>query len=346
MNEPIARYALIDDASTFAFSAENPTGTRGGGGRGGDCTKLSPTVVIPAGETVTLVDVEGPGVIQNMWFTGYVGHSFILRIYWDDQAHPSVEAPLSAFFGCAYDENFVDRDGRYPVLNSAMLLVAPGRGCNCFFEMPFCRRCRITMENRGAKEEALYYIITGCRRDVPENIGFFHATYRQEHPVRKGRSYTVVDGIRGKGQFLGLTLATGMNGNSTCWVEGEARMYIDDDAYPSIHYTGTEDYFTGSYGFGNDIYIKRYQTFSGLYSGLYAILGDNDAFYNGQQRFLLYRFHVPDPIRFDEAFRMTLDNLGWTGPRYDDYTSVAYWYQTLPSAPLKPLPSDAEMCMK
>ena len=346
MNRPIARYALIDDARTFAFSAENPTGRRGGGGRGGDCTKLSPTVVIPAGATVTLVDTEGPGVIQNMWFTGYVGHSFILRIYWDDQSHPSVEAPLSAFFGCAYDENFVDRDGRYPVLNSAMLLVAPGRGFNCFFEMPFHRRCRITMENRGAKEEALYYIITGCHQPVPENIGCFHAAYRQEHPVQKGRSYTVIDGIRGKGQFLGLTLAAGMNGNNTCWVEGEARMYIDDDRYPSIHYTGTEDYFTGSYGFGNDIHIRRYQTFSGLYSGLYAILGDNDAFYNGQQRFLLYRFHVPDPIHFDEAFRMTLDNLGWTGPRYDDYTSVAYWYQTLPSAPLKLLPADAEMCMR
>ena len=226
------------------------------------------------------------------------------------------------------------------------MLVAPGRGYNCFFEMPFRRRCRVTMENRGNQEEALYYIITGCRREVPENIGYFHATYRQEHPVQKGRSYTVVDGIRGKGQFLGLTLATGMNGNNTCWVEGEARMYIDDDVYPSIHYTGTEDYFTGSYGFGNDIHIRRYQTFSGHYSGLYAILGDNDAFYNGQQRFLLYRFHVPDPIHFNEAFRMTLDNLGWTGPRYDDYTSVAYWYQTLPSAPLRPLPADADMCMR
>ncbi|MBE5808073.1 MAG: DUF2961 domain-containing protein [Clostridiales bacterium] len=337
---------MISDARTFAFSAENPTGTRGGGGRGGDCTKLSPTVVIPAGETVTLVDVDGPGVIQNMWFTGYVGHSFILRIYWDGQTYPSVEAPLSAFFGCAYDENFVDRDGRYPVLNSAMLLVAPGRGYNCFFEMPFRRHCLITMENRSEKDEALYYIITGCRQHVPEEAGCFHASYRQEHPVQKGRSYTVIDGIRGKGQFLGLTLATGMNGNNTCWVEGEARMFIDDDLYPSIHYTGTEDYFTGSYGFGNDIYIKRYQTFSGLYSGLYAILGDNEAFYNGQQRFLLYRFHVPDPIHFEEAFRMTLDDLGWTGPRYDDYTSVAYWYQTLPSAPLKPLPTDREMCMK
>ena len=123
-------YTLINNDKTFAFSAENPTGARGGGSRGGDCTKLSPTVTIHAGETVTLAEVEGSGLIQNMWFTGYVGHSFILRIYWDGQEHPSVEAPLSAFFGCAYDENFADRDGRYPVLNSAVMLVAPGRGYN------------------------------------------------------------------------------------------------------------------------------------------------------------------------------------------------------------------------
>ena len=107
-------YTQITQAKTFAFSAENPSGTRGGGSRGGDCTKLSPTVTIPAGETVTLVDVDGPGRIQNMWFTGYVGHHFILRIYWNDQAYPSVEAPLSAFFGCAYDENFVDTWGELP----------------------------------------------------------------------------------------------------------------------------------------------------------------------------------------------------------------------------------------
>ena len=92
--------------------------------------------------------------------------------------------------------------------------------------------------------------------------------------------------------------------------------------------------------------IKSYQTYSGLYSGMYAIYGDNRAFYNGQQRFLLYRFHIADPIHFETGFRMTLDNMGWTGPRYDDYTSCAYWYQTMPSAPLKPLPSDKEMIMK
>ena len=262
-------YCIISNAKTFAFSAENPTGTRSGGSRGGDCTKLSPTVTIHAGETVTLVDTDGPGMIQSIWFTGYVGHSFVIRIYWDNCEYPSVEAPISAFFGTAYDENFVDRDGKYAVLNSAKILVAPGRGLNCYWEMPFkkhakilvapgrglnCywempfkKHCRITMENRGEKDQDLYYIITGCHCELPDEVGYFHASYRQEHPVQKGRSYTIIDGIQGKGQFVGqfvgVTLATGMNGNNTCWVEGEARMYIDDDKYPSIHYTGTEDYF-------------------------------------------------------------------------------------------------------
>ena len=104
-------YILADDVRTFAFSAENPTGVRGGGARGGDCTKLRPCIEIHPGETVTLLDTDGPGIIQHIWFTGYVGHSFILRIYWEGNENPSVEAPISAFFGCAYDENFADVNG-------------------------------------------------------------------------------------------------------------------------------------------------------------------------------------------------------------------------------------------
>ena len=128
-----------------------------------------------------LCDTDGPGMLTHLWFTGYVGHSFILRIYWDGMDYPSVEAPVSAFFGCAYDENFADRDGDYP--------------------------------------------------------------------VQKGHAYTVIDGIEGKDIFAGLSFAAGMNGNNTCWVEGEPKMYLDGDQYPTINYTGTEDYFCGSYAF-------------------------------------------------------------------------------------------------
>lgn len=333
--------------ASFAFSAENPTGTRNGGTRGKDCDKLNPNICIKAGETVTLVDTDGPGMISHIWFTGYIGHSFIIRIYWDNEEFPSVEAPISAFFGCAYDENFENQNSEYSVLNSAMILVAPGRGYNSYFEMPFRKHCRITMENRCSRNEWLYYMISGWHGEIPEDAGYFHAVYRQEHPVEKGRSYTVVDGIRGKGTFIGVTLASGMNGNNTCWVEGEAKMYIDGDEYPTLNYTGTEDYFCGSYAFGNDIILNRYQTFSGLYVGMYAILGnDRTKQYNGQQRFLLYRWHIPDPVYFDESFSMKMDNLGWTGPRYDDYTTVAYWYLEKPSKLPYELPEDNEMIMR
>lgn len=332
--------------TTFGFSAENPTGTRNGGSRGGDCAKLRPCIMIAPGETVSLCDIDGEGMITHIWVTGYVGHSFILRMYWDNHEFPSVEVPLSAFFGCAYDENFHDMDGRYPVLNSSQILIAPGRGCNSYFEMPFRKHCRITVENRGQSENGLFYMITGWLGELPEDVGYFHALYRHEHPVQKGRSYTVADGIQGRGRFLGMTLATGLNGHNTCWAEGEVKMFIDGEAYPSLNYTGIEDYFGGSYAFGNDIAIKQYQTYSAPYVGLYAILGNTREQYNAQQRFLLYRFHVKDEIYFESGFKMKMDNLGWTGPRYDDYTTVAYYL--LDEAKQLPftLPGDAELVMK
>lgn len=337
---------LLQNRSTFAFSTENPTGTRNGGTRGNDCEKLNAYLMIKPGETVTLVDTEGPGMITHMWMTGYWGHSYIFRIYWDGEEFPSVEAPISAFFGCAYDETMADQEGKYPVLNSAMILVAPTRGYNCYFEMPFRKHCRITIENRGKTSEALYYMITGWRGELPDNVSYFHAAYRQEHPVQKGRSYVVLDNVYGKGRFIGTTLSCGVNGNNTCWVEGETKIYIDGETYPSINYTGTEDYFCGSYAFGNDGPLHKYQTFSGLYVGAFAVMGNSTEMYNAQKRFMLYRWHVTDAIYFDKSFKMVTDNLGWTGPWYDDYTTVAYYYLDKPSVLPFELPDDPEMIMR
>ena len=331
---------------TFGFSAENPTGTRNGGTRGGDCEKLNAFRVFKPGETVTLCDVEGPGMITHMWFTGYIGHSFIIRMYWDGAKYPSVEAPLSSFFAMAYDENWEDSEGRYPTLNSALMLVAPGRGYNSYFEMPFGKHCRITMENRSGEEKTLYYMISGWRGEISAESGYFHAVYRQEHPVQRGRSYVVLDQVQGPGRFIGMSLAAGMNGHNTCWVEGEAKMYLDGEEYPSMNYTGTEDYFCGAYAFGNDIELHRYQPFQGLYVGMHAILGDTKAMYNHQKRFMLYRWHVKDEIWFEKSFRMVMDNLGWTGPRYDDYTTVAYWYGEKPAPLPFALPEDRELIMR
>jgi len=330
---------------TFGFSAENPTGSRNGGTRGKDCDKLSPCVYVKAGETVPLCETDGPGMITHMWFGSNLSHQFILRMYWDHSAEPSVEVPISAFFGHAYDENMTDRDGKFITMSSEQVLLAARQSYNCYWEMPFRTHCRITIENRSGQDWGVFYMITGWRGEIPEEAGYFHAGYSQEHPVTKGKAFTVVDTIRGKGRFAGMFLAVGLNGEDFVWVEGEARMYIDGDIYPTMNYTGTEDYFGGSYNFGNDSELHQYTPFCGQYVGMYAVLGNMKEYYNHQQRFLLYRWHVRDPIFFEESFRMVIPDMSYK-PRYDDFTSVAFWYLTEPKGLPMTLPPDDELSMR
>ena len=327
---------------TFGFCAENPTGSRNGGTRGGDCDKLNPAAFIKAGETITLCETDGPGMVTHMWFGSDLGHNFVLRMYWDNNPEPSVEAPISAFFGHAYDYNMTDRDGNYITMSSEQVLLAPRRSYNSYWEMPFRTHCKITLENRGYGDGHIYYMITGYRGEIPEEAGYFHAGYTQERPVTKGKAFTVVDTIYGKGRFAGMFLAVGLNGEDQCWVEGEARMYIDGDIYPSMNYTGTEDYFGGSFNFGNDFGLNQYMPFCGQYVGMYAVLGDMKERYNNQQRFLLYRWHVRDPIFFNESFRMVIPDMS-NKPRYDDFAAVSFWYLTEPKALPMKLPPEREL---
>lgn len=273
------------------------------------------------------------------------GHSCIMRIYLDGSDVPSAEVPLSAFFGNAYDETVVDCNGKYITLNSALLMLAADRSYNCYFEMPFHKNCQITVENRSADRALLFYAVSGWYGELPSDAGYFHAAYRQEHPVRKGVAYQALE-TNGKGRFPGLVLSAGMNGHNTCWVEGEVKMYLDNETYPSLNYTGTEDFFCGSFGFtrARSTAINRTTAYN---AGLYCISGnDQNAQYNGQQRFSLYRRHLKDAVYFDSHFRMTLDNLGWTGPRYDDYTTVAYYYLSQPATLPYPPPCHADLTMR
>jgi len=334
---------------SFACSPENPTGVRGGGANGKPWEKNHPFFPVAAGETLTLMDTDGPGRIQSMWFGGDISNNFIIRIYWDHQEIPSVECPLPAFFAYGFPENVQDQSGNFPTLNSAMILAAPCRGMNCYWPMPFRRHCRITLTNRAPSETRYtYYCITGIYQEVPEDALYFHAAYRQAKPTPKDGVYTVLDGISGHGHFAGMALFAGTNAPNCCWVEGEVKMYIDDDIYPSINYTGTEDYFCGSYAFGYDRpELVKYTQYSGLYAGMYAVLGDRNKQYNYQPRFMLYRWHVPDPICFDHSLRVDIQNIHFTPhgtrPRRDDYASTAYWYQQELGVPLKPLPEDEEL---
>ncbi|MBQ4291047.1 MAG: DUF2961 domain-containing protein [Clostridia bacterium] len=338
--------STIKHGRTFAFSAENPTGERSGGSKGAPWEKNNAFVRIKPGETLTMMDTDGPGIIQSIWMGGDVCNNLILRIFWDGQDYPSVEVPLPAFFGHGYPGIVQDRAGNYPTLNSAMILAAPCRGMNCYWPMPFRRHCRITLTNRSpAKSKDAYYMITGCYSPVDPDSAYFHATYRMSFPTPTDGVYTILDGVKGCGHYAGVALFAGISGSNDCWVEGEMKIYLDGESFPSVNYTGTEDYFCGSYAFGYDKpEVGRYTPYSGLYAGMYAALGDYVNHYNYQPRFMLYRWHVPDPIFFDESIRVTLQNIHYTPygsrPRRDDYASTAFWYQNLPGAPLNPLPDD------
>ena len=348
---------MLSNARTRSISPEHPTGEKGRGGMatsgtGENCArdlgqgwKLSPSLAVEPGATLTLADIEGPGAIQQIWCvvsSDVSWRDMIVRIHWDDQEHPSVECPIGDFFACGW--------GRFAQVSSLAVCVNPGRAFNCYWEMPFRKRARVTVENRDPDNAGLiYYQINYALAPVPERAAYFHAQFRRTNPLPYKHVYTIVDGIAGQGHYVGTYMAWGVN-NSGWWGEGEIKFYLDgDDEFPTICGTGTEDYFCGAYNF--DVGIMEagqpnaYTEFTTPYAGMPQVIRP-DGVYASQQRFGLYRWHITDPIRFEADLRVTIQALGWRtdrkGRRYlplqDDIASVAFWYQTLPTAPFPDLP--------
>ena len=340
----LGNLSRLSPAKTRSISPENFTGEKGKGGMategtGASCArdlgqgwKISPSIRIEPGETRVLADIEGPGAVQQIWMTP-TGHwrFSILRIYWDGQEQPSVECPVGDFFACGWQ--------RYAQVSSLAVCVNPGSAFNCYWEMPFRKRCRITMTNIAEDAMVLYYQINYTLTDVPEDCAFFHAQFRRANPLPYGQVYTILDGVRGQGQYVGTYMAWQVN-NTGWWGEGEIKFYLDGDGeFPTICGTGTEDYFCGSYNFDVG---GQYREFTTPYSGLCQVIRP-DGTYQSQQRFGMYRWHIVDPVRFEQDIRVTIQALGWrSGRRYlplqDDIASVAFWYQTLPTAPFPALP--------
>ncbi len=342
---------LLSNAVSRSISAENRTGAKGAGGRAeadpngparelGTGWKTSPCLAIEAGETVVLAEIEGSGAIQSIWMAGYTGRDLILRFYWDHQEQPSVECPETDFFACGWDDNSSDPFGPFSQLTSSMVCVNPNHALNCFWCMPFKKHCLITAENRSKGLHKLFYQVNYTLTAVPDDISYFHAQFRHADPLPLGQDYVIADGIQGKGHYVGTALCVGLNGSGRWWGEGEIKFFLDDDReYPTICGTGTEDYFLGAFDWDVE---KKYQTYCTPYAGLYKLIAP-DGLYASQQRFGLYRWHVMDPIRFEKNLRVTLQDLGWHKdgrymPRQDTFASVAYWYQTLLTAPFPALP--------
>ncbi len=343
----LGNLSRLSSARTRSISPENFAGEKGKGGMATEGTgaaaardlgqgwKLSPSIVIGSGETRLLADIQDAGAIQQIWMTP-TGRwrSSILRIYWDGSENPAVECPIGDFFASGWN--------RYAQVSSLAVCVNPRSGFNSYWEMPFRGRCVMTLTNRDAEPMTLYYQINYTLTEVPEDTAYFHAQFRRTNPLPYKQDYTILDGVRGQGQYVGTYMAWGVN-NSSWWGEGEIKFYLDgDDEWPTICGTGTEDYFCGSYDFDLGKENGGYREHTTPYSGLPQVIRP-DGLYDAQTRFGMYRWHIVDPIRFERDLRVTIQALGWrSGGRYlplqDDIASVAYWYQTLPTAPFPELP--------
>jgi len=340
----LGNLAQLSRAKTRSISPENFTGEKGKAGMSvdglaanaardlGQEWKVSPYIKIQPKQSFILAEIEGSGAIQQIWMTPTGNWRYsLLRFYWDGEKEPSVEVPVGDFFACGW--------GKYAQVSSLPVCVNPGSAFNCYWVMPFRKSCKITMENLDEKEMTLYYQINYTLTDVPEDAAYFHAQFRRTNPVPYKSVYTIIDGIKGWGHYVGTYICWGSN-STGWWGEGEIKFYMDGDTeFPTICGTGTEDYFCGSYGFDVD---NQYREFTTPYAGMPQVLRP-DGFMNSQQRFGLYRWHIMDPIRFEKDLRVTIQALGWrSGGRYlplqDDLASVAYWYQQEPHAKFPKLP--------
>ena len=305
-------------------------------------------VSVPAGATYTVLDEAGPGIITHVWFTIASPEQFhlkkiVLRMYWDGETTPSVEAPIGDFFGLGL--------GQYFLFQSTPLAVASDKALNSFFEMPFRKNARITITNQGAEAiDALYFNVDykAYAHPLPPDTLYFHAQYRQAAPAKGWTSQWKSNGepaindkknldgegnyvwmdAKGSGHFVGVSMSVLQNQDGW-WGEGDDMFFVDGEAKPSINGTGTEDYFLGAWDFGDHAF--SYASFGA------PVKGEEFA----GSRSSVYRFHLDSPIPFTKSMKATIEH-GHANHRSDDLFSVAYWYQTEPHAAFPILPSVEE----
>jgi len=276
--------------------------------------------VMQPDEVREIANIEGPGIISHIWFTlsratDYVLKDCVLRIYWDDETEPSVECPIGEFFGLGH--------GKYYTVHSIPFETGNTRGYNCFLPMPFKKRARITFENSPnyPLRRLFYHINYKKVASLSDDALYFHAQYRQAKPT-SGGNYTILE-AEGRGHFVGLFYYNRTNARGW-WGDGGEHIEIDGRMLDA---TGQEDYFCQGWSFGPGEQGLRFG------SPLYESKVKNTYAEN-----TFYRFHIEDPIPFKKTFNMTMRH-GAVNERSDDYSTVAYWYQSEPHQKFPKLPA-------
>lgn len=317
----------LKDFKTMRNSSTDPNWENGNG----DCRN------IPPGETLTVCDLTGPGRITHIWFTisatdKWYSKLLVLRMYWDGEKTPSVESPIGDFFCMGHGE---DKN----VNSMPFRVTAGGKARNCYFPMPFGKKAKITVTNEGKGGVGAFYYYIDWQKlpTMPANTAYFHAKYRQEFPCKKDEDYLILD-AEGKGHYVGCNLSVRAK-TPSWWGEGDDRFYIDGEKVPSIQGTGSEDFLCDAWGI---------REMDGPIYGCPMMEG-----YNTNDRTTAYRFNLTDPVVFNKSLKLTIEHKGVTfnengnmisgfDERFDDFSSVAYWYQIEPHKDFSPLPSGYE----
>lgn len=342
---------MIFDPSPFSWpkgrvsrsiSFENPDGAEGGGGKAasplGQGRKGSAVRHVHDGETMQLADIKGNGTIRHIWLTTHDKPHYLrgslIRIYWDEQDHPSIEVPLCEFFGFAH--------GKANAFESAFHSVGSTKAMNIWVPMPFTKRARVEFVNQSGSRLPLFYQIDYTLGDQhPEDVGRLHASFHRECATTPGEDFEIMSERKARIRYLGTVLGIRPN-DPLWWGEGEMKVFIDDDGpFPTIAGTGAEDYIGQAWGVQRDAF---------LHHGCVYKENESDA---DTGVISAYRWHLADPIICETSIRVTIQQIGHrpTGTantiddykaelfeRSDDWSAAAFWYEATPSAPLPPCP--------
>lgn len=322
-------YDLDTGMVSRSISFENPTGAPGQGGQAasnlGPGRKGSPNRRLKPGETIQLCDIEGPGAIRHIWMTtgGEQGlfREIVLRAWWDNQEHPSIECPIGDFFGFAHDE--------VRPYQSAVHSLGPSAGMNIWLPMPFNERAKMTITNDGKQSVWLYYQIDyTLQGPFPTRTGMLHVCFRRENPTTLKQDFVLLPQRNQRGRFIGSVMGI-RSETPYWWGEGEMKAYLDDDTdFPTICGTGSEDYVGLSWG------VQQVQF---MYNG--CPMNDKDA--KDHAFVTMYRWHLPDPIVWLKKARITIQQIGADNgylETQDDWSCASFWYEPVPSEPLPPMP--------
>lgn len=317
--------------------------------------------VIQPGETKTLADIKGPGVISHIWFTisspdPLYLRKLLLRMYWDEETNPSVDSPVGDFFGLGHARAYSYQCAPFNTSNYERGKLGGGVAMNCWFQMPFNKNARIEIVNEQQEPvHAFYFYIDYQKhRALGDDVLYFHAKWRRENPCDgwtgdgswwfseawkkrqagpEGKNLTdegnyLILEAEGRGHYVGVNFSIDHQAKGW-WGEGDDMIFIDRDGErlwpPDMHGTGSEDYLAHAWGMQNNAHLYNGQAWAELDQG-----------WNEWGKVCVYRYHILDPITFTKNIRVSIEH-GHANDRSDDYSSVAYWYQTEPHKDFAPM---------